>query len=48
VREFFFVVACPLSVAKDSQGTGSCVLVQVLGNRMFPMGESVSAGAKQL
>jgi hypothetical protein len=30
-------VACPLSIARGSQGTGSCVLAQVLGNRIFPL-----------
>jgi hypothetical protein len=31
----FFTVACPLSIATDCQGTGSCVLVHMLGKRMF-------------
>jgi hypothetical protein len=31
----FFIVTCPLSVARGSQGTGPCVLVRVLGNRTF-------------
>jgi hypothetical protein len=37
VGEIFFNVACPLSLAKDSQVIGSCVLAQVLGNKMFPL-----------
>jgi hypothetical protein len=31
----FSIVAYPLSVARDSQGTGSWVLVLVLGNNTF-------------
>jgi hypothetical protein len=31
----FFTLVCPMSVAKGSQSTGSCVLVQVLENRML-------------
>jgi hypothetical protein len=30
------IVTCPLSLARDSQGTRSCVQAQVLGNRMLP------------
>jgi hypothetical protein len=31
-----------MSIVRDSQGIGSCVLEQVRGNKMFPWGEEVS------
>jgi hypothetical protein len=31
-------VACPLSVARGSQGTESCVLAQMLGNETLQSG----------
>lgn len=31
----FFIVAYKLYIASGSQGTGSCVLLQVLGNRVL-------------
>jgi hypothetical protein len=46
----FSTVTCPLSVAGVGQGTGLCVLVQVLGTRAFhhgPMARIGAAGGSQ-
>jgi hypothetical protein len=34
-RRNVFIVTCPLSVARGSQGSVPCILVQTLGNRTF-------------
>jgi hypothetical protein len=47
-RANFYIGFFSLSIVRGNQGTRSCVLAQVLGNKVFPSGRGISTAAKHL